>query len=63
MIDTVLTEVLCPMLTSAKSATACGDGDDISVRKKRHGTPEPEIQWAVDDYRCMEGLIQDVNLR
>jgi hypothetical protein len=32
------------MLTSAKSVTSCGDGDGISVRKKKQEPPEPEIQ-------------------
>lgn len=44
MIDTLLTLDLYPMLVSAMAVTTCGDEDDIWVRKKRQGIPEPEIQ-------------------
>lgn len=44
MIDTVLTLDLYPMLVSAMAVTTWGDRDDISVRKEKKGTLEPEIQ-------------------
>jgi hypothetical protein len=62
VIDIVLTEVLRPMLVSDKS-TSCPDRNDISVINKRQGLHNQRYSAAVDDYRCMEGLIQDVALR
>jgi hypothetical protein len=44
VIDTVLTADLYPMLVSAMSVATLGGGDDISVRKRKQGSPEPEIQ-------------------
>jgi hypothetical protein len=50
------------MLTSAKS-TSCWFGNDISVKNKRQGLQSQRYSAAVDDYRCMEGLISDVDLQ
>lgn len=57
-IDTVLTELLRPMLVSDKS-TSCPHRSDISVRNRRQGLHNQRYSAAVDDYRCMEELIQD----
>jgi hypothetical protein len=61
-IDTILTEVLRPKLVSDKSIS-CPDRHDISVRNRREGLHNQRYSAAVDDYRCMEELIQDVALR
>jgi len=43
-VDTVLTALFGPMLTSDKSTTARGDESDILVRKEWQGLPEPGVR-------------------